>query len=89
MGWLLLVPYLPFDVNVLVNSGFQKKAPEVFGFLKKYETTCAQNNKFLSHMKESKGSTQDAAIWFLEKYESTWTKWVSPEVSKKVKAALP
>ena len=79
----------PFDVNVLVNSGFQKKAPEVFGFLKKYETTTAQNNKFLSHMKESKGSTQDAAIWFLEKYESTWTKWVSPEVSKKVKAALP
>jgi glycine betaine/proline transport system substrate-binding protein len=40
-------------------------------------------------MKKSKGSTQDAAIWFLKKYESTWTKWVSPEVSKKIKAALP
>jgi len=78
-----------FDVNVLVNSGFQKKAPEVFGFLKKYETTTAQNNKFLSHMKESKGSTQDTAIWFLNKHESIWKKWVSPEVAKKVKAALP
>jgi len=81
--------YGRFDVNILVNSGLQKKAPGVFEFLKRYETTCAQNNKFLAYMRESKGSTQDTAIWFLKKYESTWTKWVSPDMGKKVKAALP
>jgi glycine betaine/proline transport system substrate-binding protein len=81
--------YGPFDVNILVNSGFQKEAPEIIEFLKNYKTSTAQNNKFLAYMRESKSSTQDAAIWFLKKYESTWTEWVSPEMAKKVKAALP
>ena len=56
--------------------------------LKKYETTAEINNKFLAHMRQTKGKAQDGAIFFLKNYESLWTKWVSADVAAKVKAAL-
>ncbi|MBW2027698.1 MAG: ABC transporter substrate-binding protein [Deltaproteobacteria bacterium] len=81
--------YPSVRVNILVHSDLPKKAPDVVEFLKKYETTQGHANKFLAYMRDTKGSSQDAAVWFLKNYQSLWTQWVSPQVASKVKAALP
>lgn len=80
--------YMSNHVNILINSGMTKRAPEVVEFLRKYETTTAITNKCLAYMQETKASTEDAAIWFLKNYEDLWTGWVSADVAGKVKAAL-
>jgi len=81
--------YPSVRVNIFVNAGLEKKAPEVVAFLKKYETTQAIANKFLAYMQDNKANTQEAALWFLKNYDDLWTTWVPADVAKKVKAALP
>ena len=76
------------QVNILVNSKLPERTPEVVEMLKNYETTTALNNEFLAFMQETKGSTEDAAVWFLKNKESLWTSWVPADVVKKVKLAL-
>jgi len=80
--------WAPTQTNILIHSSMPAKAPDVVAFLKKYETTQAMNNKFLAYMKETKGSTQDAAMWFLKNYEQVWTQWMSADMKAKVKAAM-
>ena len=80
--------YPSVKVNIAVNSGMPKKAPDVVEFLKKYETTQAMANKFLAFMEEKEVDTQEAAEWFLKEYEELWTGWVSGDVAAKVKKAL-
>lgn len=80
--------FAPADVNILVNKSMLEKAPDIVEFLKKYSTTVADNNEFLAKMDENSWSTQETAEWFLKNKEDVWTKWVSPEVAAKVKAAL-
>jgi glycine betaine/proline transport system substrate-binding protein len=81
--------FSPTHVNIIVNSSLLETAPDIVEFLRNYETTCAQNNKVLAYMQENKASTGEAAVWFLEEYESLWTSWVPSDVASKVKAALP
>ena len=76
-------------VDIVVHASLLDRAPEVVEFLRNYETTTAQNNQVLAYMQESEAGAAEAAIWFLEEYESVWTEWVPPEVVSKVKAALP
>lgn len=78
----------PADVNILVNKSMLEKAPDVVEFLKKYATTVEDNNEFLAQMDENDWTTAEAAQWFLKNKENVWTKWVSADVAKKVKAAL-
>jgi len=80
--------YPAADVNILVNSSMLKKAPDVVEILKKYSTTVADNNEFLAKMDDEGWNTEQTAHWFLKNREDVWTKWVSPEVAAKVKAAL-
>ncbi len=75
-------------VHVLVNKDMPEKAPEVVEMLKKYSTTVDDNNEFLSQMDDNDWSTEETAKWFIENKEEVWTKWISPEAAKKVKAAL-
>lgn len=75
-------------VNILVNKDMPEKAPEIVEMLKKYSTTVADNNEFLSQMDENDWTTEEAAKWFLQNKEAIWTPWISPEAAEKVKAAL-
>jgi glycine betaine/proline transport system substrate-binding protein len=82
--------YPAVHVNIIVNAAFHDKAPDkVIDFLTKYSTTTAQNNDALGYMDANEASMEEAAIYFLQKYESHWTEWVSDDVASKVKAALP
>lgn len=80
--------YKSVHVNILVSSSFMKQYPDVVAMLKKYETTTAMVNEVLAFMQDTKGKTDDGAIWFLKNKEDVWTKWVSEDVVTKVKAAL-
>ncbi|MGH0051937.1 MAG: glycine betaine ABC transporter substrate-binding protein [Sphaerochaetaceae bacterium] len=75
-------------VNILVNSDMPEKAPEVVEILKKYHTSVADNNDFLSAMDDDELTIDETAIWFLENKEEVWSDWVSADVKAKVKSAL-
>jgi len=75
-------------VDILVNSKLVKRAPEVIEFLKRYKTSVADNNEFLAQMEDHKWDAQQTALWFLKNKEDVWTKWVSADIAKKVRAAL-
>ena len=45
-------------------------------------------NSMLGYMDKEKAEGEDAAYYFLEKYENIWEKWISPDVAKKVKSSL-
>ena len=74
--------------DIIVHKSLVKTAPDVVEFLSKYHTTMDINRKFLLHMQETGGKPADGAMWFLKNYEDLWTKWVSPEIAQKVKAAM-
>jgi len=76
------------EVEILVNTRLFKDAPDVVEMLRKYETKTAMVNKILAYMSDTKGSTEDGAVWFLKNRADVWTKWVPADVAKKVKAAM-
>ena len=79
----------PLDqVNIVVNVSLLERAPDAVEFLRNYETTAAMTNKALAYMEVNEASAEDAAIWFLQEYESVWTQWVNSDVANKVKEAL-
>ena len=81
--------YPSVRVNIFVNAGLEKKAPEVVAFLKNYETTQVIANRFLAYMQDNKANTEEAALWFLKNYQGLWSGWLPADVAKKVEAALP
>ncbi len=80
--------YPNVSVNIAANPDFAEQAPEVIEFLEKYDTTGEQTSLAMLYMQENNVEPEEAAIWFLQEYEDTWTTWVSPEVATKVKDAL-
>jgi len=80
--------YTDVPVHIVVNKGLIDKAPDVVAFLIKYETTTAMINASLAYMNANDASYEEAAVWFLQEYESTWTQWVPNDIADKVKTAL-
>jgi glycine betaine/proline transport system substrate-binding protein len=80
--------YKSVQVNILVNTSFMKKYPDVVEMLKNYETKTAMVNEMLAYMQDTKGTADAGAIWFLKNKEDVWIKWVPEDVAKKVKTAL-
>jgi glycine betaine/proline transport system substrate-binding protein len=80
--------YPAVKCDIVVHKNLPKWAPDVVAFLKNYETTLQLNNEFLAHMRDTKASTDETAVWWLKKYESKWTAWMPGDVAAKVKAAL-
>ena len=81
--------YPEAKIIIQAHAGLQDTAPEVVELLENWETTSALNNKILAYMQKYDADAEEAAIYFLQEYESTWTKWVPSDVAEKVKAALP
>ena len=75
-------------VEILINAEFAEREPVVVDFLRQYETTSELVNAMLAYLKTNEVEHKQAAIWFLQEYESLWTEWVSEDVASKVKAAL-
>ena len=45
-------------------------------------------NGMLVYMADNQAKGSDAAVEFLKKHESLWSKWVSSSAKKKIKAGL-
>jgi glycine betaine/proline transport system substrate-binding protein len=76
-------------VVVLATADFVDREPVLAGFFTTWEVTSAMLNKAMAFMEENEASYDEAAIWFLQEYESVWTEWVDADIASKVKAALP
>ena len=76
------------NVNIAVSNAFGEANPDVVQFLDNFTTKTAQQSHVLAYMQESEGTTEDAAVFFLNEYEDLWTSWVSNDVADAVKAAL-
>ncbi|MCK5576721.1 MAG: ABC transporter substrate-binding protein [Dehalococcoidales bacterium] len=81
--------YPAVKVNIVVTASLLDRAPEVVAFLEKYDTTSAITNDALAYMEQNDATTAEAAVYFLENYESLWIQWVPADIASKVKAALP
>ena len=75
-------------VTVVVDKTFEERYPEITEFLRNYTTSSDITSAALAYMQENNLEAADAAIWFLENYESLWTTWVPSEVATLVKASL-
>jgi glycine betaine/proline transport system substrate-binding protein len=72
----------------VVTKQFAEKAGVAMDYIKKRKWSNATVNSVLAWQTDSQGTNADAAKHFLETSPDIWTKWVSPEVAEKVKAAL-
>jgi glycine betaine/proline transport system substrate-binding protein len=81
--------YPAVHVDICVTASLLDRAPEVVEFLEKYDTTAAMTSDALAYMQENGTTIEEAAIYFLQKYESVWTQWVPSDIANKVIAALP
>ncbi len=80
--------YPPSQVDTVTTESFAKRAPEAFAYLGQRGFKNAQMNELLAWMEDNQADGAVAMEHFLNKYESTWTPWVSAEVAGKVRKAL-
>lgn len=81
--------YTESEVNTVVTKSFLEGGSEVAKeYLSKRVFPGEVMNEMLVYMGEEQASGADATIEFLQKHEDVWSKWVSPEVAEKVKAAI-
>jgi glycine betaine/proline transport system substrate-binding protein len=80
--------YPPSAVDSVVTTDFAKRAPEALAYLSARSFPNQQMNTLLAWMEDQQADSEYAAEYFLNNYESTWSKWVSPETQKKIKQAL-
>lgn len=76
------------EVHTVVSDSFSKSGGVAVDYLKTRVFPGAIMNGMLAYMQEEKASGEDAAVEFLRKHESIWTKWVSADAAAKVKASL-
>lgn len=76
------------DVTVVVDSEFGENHPELYDFLKNYETSSAITSSALAIMQENDGDAEIAARWFLTEYEDLWSSWVTEEAREKIMEAI-
>lgn len=75
-------------VTVAVDKTFEDRYPDITSFLSNYTTSSDITSAALGYMQENDLEAADAAVWFLENYESLWTSWVPTDVADLVKAYL-
>ena len=76
------------EVFSVVTKQFAEKAGVAMDYLKTRKWTNDTVNSILAWQTDNEGTNEDAARYFLKTRPDVWTKWVSPEVADKVKAAL-
>ena len=57
-------------------------------FLSNWNFAVDEVHDAFAYKAEAEATLEETAIWFLENYESSWTKWVPSDVAANVKAAL-
>ena len=81
--------YETLPINIGVNSGLRDTATDIVELLEKMTVGLEALNKTAAWAKENEVQDwEDAAIWYLNEYESTWKTWVTDDAYDKIKEAL-
>ena len=75
-------------VTLVAKASADKIGPDAMAYLGKRSWDNATVNKLMAWMTDNQATGEDGAKHFLKENADMWTKWVSPEVAEKVKAAL-
>ncbi|SON58076.1 glycine betaine transporter periplasmic subunit [Hartmannibacter diazotrophicus] len=78
----------PSEVYTVVTKRFKEAGGPAYDYLTKRSWGNATVNKLLAWMADNQATGEDGAKHFLKTSPDVWTKWVSPEVAEKVKAAV-
>lgn len=76
------------DVYTVVTKAFAEKAGVAMDYLKIRKWDNGTIARVLAWMVENQGTNEDGAKYFLKTYPNIWTEWVSPDVARKINAAL-
>lgn len=76
------------SVETLVTTKFAERAGPAMDYLKNRNWSNSVVNALLAWMTDNQATGEGGAKHFLQEQPDVWTKWVSPEVVEKVKAAL-
>lgn len=75
-------------VRTVITTEFKKRGSVAAEYLAKRKYPGNIMNSMLVFMTDNQANGADAAIEFLTRHEVLWTKWVSQDAAKKIKAAL-
>ena len=76
------------EVHTVVSDKFRKNGGVALDYLRARVFPGEIMNGMLAYMKANQSSGEDAAVEFLHKHDSVWTKWVSADAAAKVKSSL-
>lgn len=80
--------YPSIRVQIGANAEFAEAAPELAEFLRNYESTLRETSEVLLYMLDNDIMADEAAMWWLQENDDTWSTWVPDEVAERVRAAL-
>jgi len=80
--------WTPAEVYTLVSADLAEQSPTAMAYLDRRAWSNDVVSKLLAWKDENQATGEDAALHFLETQPEVWKDWVSPEVAKKIEAAL-
>lgn len=72
----------------VMTAGFAEKEPEIVNYMQQRKWGNATISNLIAWKDENKVNHAEAARYFLKENLGIWTRWLSPDVAEKVKAAL-
>ena len=75
-------------LTVVSSSQFASRAPDLVDFFSRFRTGSQNVSNVLNHMRETRASPEEAAIWFLKNNDSLLDEWLTPEQAYRVREAL-
>ena len=76
------------EVHTVITDSFRKREGAVSEYFAKRIFPGPVMNATLAYMADQQATGEAAAIEFLTKHGDIWTKWVTADAAKKVKASL-
>jgi glycine betaine/proline transport system substrate-binding protein len=80
--------YPSSPVHTIVTKDFAERQPEILALMKNVSFTNKQMGQVLAWKKENKASADEAAVYFLNNYKDTWSKWINDDAKEKLAALL-
>ncbi len=75
-------------VQSIVMSGFADSNPELFEFVTKFQWTNITLIELVRWMEVEGRDPLDAAVYFMQQYDSEWRRWVPDKVAERLAASM-
>lgn len=75
-------------VATIVTKAFAEREPAILDLMKNVSFTNKQMGEVLAWKKDNKASADEAAVYFLNTYKDTWSKWINEDAKTKLAALL-